>query len=247
MSNNLVYLGNIYTKKANCHYCNKELRGTYPCFKNISPGGDSVFMACNTCAPRDNPRRNPMQCSYCNDIIPTSVKPSKCPSCGKPWVGKDIPARDIEIKSKPGEFWCHICLMDKPIKERSEDTRYCKGCLAILKSSPEYDYLLDKARVPKHESKKIREEKKEARELAKREKAIQKLDKKNERLDKKSGKIVIHREKGKGKEEYKNIKVKEDYTCPKCTRIIKAGSQAIVHLYTGGRTRYHVECDPRKK
>jgi hypothetical protein len=43
-----------------------------------------------------------------------------------------------EIEKGIGAFFCHACVMDKPVTEASPDSRYCQGC---------YDFLLKEAEL----------------------------------------------------------------------------------------------------
>ena len=50
--------------------------------------------------------RNPHKCSKCGALIYSSIKPVKCPKCGKPWIGTLVPWEKNPIhKVKGGWQW----------------------------------------------------------------------------------------------------------------------------------------------
>jgi len=42
------------------------------------------------------------------------------------------------LEKRSGSFFCHACVVDKPVSEQSPDSRYCQGC---------YDFLLKEAEI----------------------------------------------------------------------------------------------------
>ena len=41
--------------------------------------------------------------------------------------------KDNELISTGGYFFCHACLVARPLVEQSPDPRYCSGCFEVLK------------------------------------------------------------------------------------------------------------------